>query len=542
MKKKRVMPVGIQSFKDLREKGFVYVDKSEFIWKLSNTAKVFFLSRPRRFGKSLFLSTLEAYFLGQKELFEGLKISKLEEEQENPWQEYPVLHIDFNTGVYDCKKSLEENFEFFFKIHEEKYGESSIQDIANRFKNLIHNAYKKTGKQVVILVDEYDKPLISTMVDNKELYEEYRRMLKGFYGVIKTCDEYIRFVFLTGVTKFSRVSIFSDLNSLTDISLEREYAEICGITQEELETHFQPEIKQLAERYKYTEEEVLAELKRRYDGYLFSEEGKHVYNPYSLLNTFFGFQFRNYWFATGTPTFLIDLIKAGDYDLRKIGEESTLDSNALFDYRPDTGNPIPIFFQAGYLTIKDFNPRFNSYSLGFPNTEVKQGFFDNLLPAFTAIHKDDSGLFIEKFVTDLEGKRLEAFMERMYTACSGIPYSLASKENVKVREKDYQVAFYVIFTLMGYYVELEMPSRKGRPDLVVQTDDRVYIFEFKLKKSATPQEALQQIKDKGYADKYLQNGKEIVMVGAVFNDDVTPDYDSEDEDALYREFWTVEKI
>ncbi len=536
------MPVGVQSFKDLREKGFVYVDKSEFIWKLSNTAKVFFLSRPRRFGKSLFLSTLEAYFRGQKELFEGLKIAKLEEGQENPWQEYPVLRIDFNSAVYTSQNALLSIFDFFFERNEEKYGASSTKEIATRFERLVYNAYKKTGKQVVILVDEYDKPLISTMVDNKELYEEYRKMMKGFYGVIKSCDQYIRFVFLTGVTKFSRVSIFSDLNSLIDISLEREYAEICGITQEELEANFEPEIKKLAERYKYTEEEVLAELKRRYDGYLFSEEGKHVYNPYSLLNTFFGFQFRNYWFATGTPTFLIDLIKADDYDLRKIAEESSLDSNALFDYRPDTGNPIPIFFQAGYLTIKDFNPRFNSYSLGFPNTEVKQGFFDNLLPAFTAIHKDQCGLFIEKFVTDLEDKKLEAFMERMYTACSGIPYSLASKENERLRERDYQIAFYIIFTLMGYYVEVEMPSLKGRPDLVVQTADTVYIFEFKLKKSATPQEALQQIKDKGYTDKYRQSGKEIIMVGAVFNDTVEADYDSEDDDALYRKFWMFEKM
>ncbi len=521
MNKKRVMPIGVQSFKDLREKGFIYVDKTEFIWKLITTTKVYFLSRPRRFGKSLLLSTLKAYFNGQKELFEGLKITELEESQDNPWQKYPVLHIDFNTGIYDCKESLVSNFEFFFNEHEREYGKSSIKEIANRFKDLIHNAYKKTGKQVVILVDEYDKPLISTMTDNKELYEEYRKILKGFYGVIKSCDEYIRFVFLTGVTKFSRVSIFSDLNSLKDISLRREFSEICGITQEELEANFQPEIKSIAERYNYTKDEVLAELKKRYDGYLFNEEGKHVYNPFSLLGALDAHEFRNYWFATGTPTFLIKLLKDADYDLRKITENASLDSNALFDYRPDTGNPIPIFFQAGYLTIKDFDREFSTYNLCFPNTEVKQGFFDNLLPEFTSIVKDETGLYIKNFILDLRAKRIDDFMERMYTACSGLPYSLSSKKNEKMRERDYQIAFYIIFTLMGYYAEVEPQSHKGRADLIVQTNETVYIFEFKLNKNATAEEALEQIKEKGYAEKYKKSGKEIILVGAVFNDDIT---------------------
>ncbi len=541
MIKKRVMPVGVQSFKVLRENNFVYVDKTEFIWNLATSGRVYFLSRPRRFGKSLFLSTLEAYFRGQKELFEGLKISELEKRQENPWQDFPVLHIDFNTGIYDCKESLESNFEFFFTMHEKRYGKSSIKDVANRFKDLIHTAYQKTGQQVVILVDEYDKPLISTMTDDKKLYEEYRKMLKGFYGVIKSCDQYIRFVFITGVTKFNRVSIFSDLNNLTDISLSTEYAEICGITQKELESNFQPEIETLARKNNYTTDEVLAELKRRYDGYLFDENGKHVYNPYSLLNTFFSNEFRNYWFATGTPTFLIKLLKDADYDLRKITEQAKLDSNALFDYRPDTGNPIPNFFQAGYLTIKSFNREFATYNLGFPNTEVKQGFFDNLLPEFTGIVKDETGLYIMNFIMDLREKRIEDFMERMYTACSGIPYSLSSKKNDKMRERDYQIAFYIIFTLMGYYAEVEAQTHKGRADLVVQTKDTVYIFEFKLSKNASPEDALQQIQDSGYADKYKQNGKEIIMVGAVFNDEVQPDYDSEEE-ALYSSFWRLLKI
>ncbi len=542
MKKKRMMPVGIQTFEKIRTSNYVYVDKSEFVWKLAQSSTPYFLSRPRRFGKSLFLSTLEAYFSGKKELFEGLKIAELEKEQENPWQEYPVLRIDFNSANYNSISAIEEIFNLYLGRFEEDYAIATENKSPQaRFNEIINKCYKKTGRQVVILVDEYDKPLISTMVDNKELYEEYRKMLKGFYGVIKSCDEYIRFVFLTGVTKFSRVSIFSDLNNLSDISLQKEYAEICGITQKELELNFLPEIEALAQRYGNTKEEIITELKKRYDGYLFHEEADHVYNPYSLLSCFFSMDFGSYWFATGTPTFLIDLIKASDYDLRKITEEASLDANALFDYRPDTGNPIPIFFQAGYLTIKAFNPRFKSYNLGFPNTEVKQGFFDNLLPAFTSIRQDQCGLYIEKFVTDLEGKKLEAFMERMYTACSGLPYSLSSKKNEKMRERDYQIAFYIIFTLMGYYVEVEPQTYKGRADLVVQTNDTVYIFEFKLNKTATPEEAIQQIKEKGYADKYRQSGKEIVLVGAVFNDAVKPDYDNEEE-IYYSRFWKFLKI
>ncbi len=516
------MPIGRQSFKLIRESNFIYVDKTEFVWKLIKTGQIIFFSRPRRFGKSLFLSTLEAYFKGQKELFEGLKIAELEEKEKEPWQESPVLHIDFNPSAYMEKKDLENLFDSTLRSWEAVYGKNPDDyDISSRFNGIIHRAVEKTGKKVIILVDEYDKPLLATMNEDPELYEAYLRMMKGFYAVIKSCDQYIRFVFITGVTKFSRVSIFSDLNNLQDISLDKEYAELCGITQEELEATFQPEIKALMENNGKTKEEIMQELKLRYNGYLFHQNGKAVYNPFSLLSSFTSKEFRSYWFATGTPTFLIELLQKSEYDLRNITEGAELTERDLFDYRPNAQNPVPIFFQAGYLTIKDYSSEFHTYTLSFPNMEVKQGFFFNMMHSFTSVVKDETGLYIRKFIMDLREKRIDDFMERMYAACSGIPYSLASKKDIKIRERDYQIAFYIIFTLMGYHAETEPHTSKGRADLVVQTNDTVYIFEFKLMSTATAEDALNQIKEKGYAEKYKKSGKEIILVGAVFGDDIT---------------------
>ncbi|CEM62670.1 conserved hypothetical protein [Treponema phagedenis] len=518
----RKMPVGVQSFKVLRENNFLYVDKTEFLRKLVNSSKTYVLHRPRRFGKSLFLSMLEAYFCGQKELFAGLKIEGYEAQQNEPWQKYPVLHLDFNPNMYDTKEDLEDLLDNYLRKWEDVYGRPDTDyNISQRFSNVIENAYNKTGKQVVILVDEYDKPLLQTMNVNEELNETYRSILKGFYGVIKSSDEYIRLAFLTGVTKFSKVSIFSDLNNLKDISLLNGYSEICGITQEELEHNFQPEIKAISEKYNYTREEVLERLRKNYDGYLFHQNGKHVYNPFSLLNALDSKEFTKYWFATGTPTFLVNLLKQAEYDLRDVTERAELDKNALFDYRPSMQNPIPIFFQSGYLTIKSYNEEFELYKLGFPNMEVKQVFFDNMLPSFTSIVKDETGLYIKNFVCDMREGNVQAFMERLYTACASLPYSTASKKDKSLRERDYQIAFYIIFTLMGYYAEIETHSSKGRADLVLRTDKAIYIFEFKLAVKASADDALNQIKEKGYADKYKKCGKEIFLIGAVFGDDIT---------------------
>ncbi|WP_024469566.1 ATP-binding protein [Treponema pedis] len=525
MNEKRIVPIGVQSFEDLRKKKFLYVDKTEWVWSLVNGYKVYFLSRPRRFGKSLFLSTLAAYFRGQKELFKGLKLETLEDAEKNTreiWQEYPVLYLDFNPKNYADKQAIFDILDFHFREWEAMFNIPKNETSADgRFFEIIKTIYKTVGKQVVILVDEYDKPLLETMNENDELYETYRKILKGFYGVLKSCDAYIRFAFLTGVTKFSKISIFSDLNNLLDISLEKSYAEICGITQEELEANFMPEIKALAENCSLTEKAALECLKETYDGYLFHQNGKPVYNPLSLINAFASREFGYYWFATGTPTFLIDLLKGGDYDLRDITEEAEMSKESLFDYRPDAENPIPVFFQAGYLTIKSYDERFGVYKLGFPNKEVRQGFFNNLAPAFTGITKDETGFYIKNFITDLETKDINSFMKRMYAACEGIPYSTAAKKNGAVRERDYQIAFYIIFTLMGYYAETEVHSHKGRADLVLRTADTVYVFEFKTDGTGSPDEAILQIKEKGYAEKYKMSGKRLILIGAVFGDDVT---------------------
>ena len=521
----RKLPIGLQSFEDLRVKNFIYIDKTEYVSKLVAENKVFFLSRPRRFGKSLFLSTLKAYFLGKKELFKGLYIEDAEQKQaelegREAWIKYPVLYLDFNGGIYDTSEGLLNRFLSFFNEYEEIYKSTGL-DIPDRFKNLIKKIYETTGKQVVILVDEYDKPLLETMIINEPLNEEYRRILKGFYGVIKACDEYIRFAFLTGVTNFSKVSIFSDLNNLRDISMLPEYDAVCGITQKEMEEVFKPEIIELGKAQNLTEAETLAKLKQKYDGYHFSESSVNVYNPFSLLNVFAGKVFRSFWFSTGTPTFLVRTLQhQKEICIRDILENAEMSENALQDYRPDMNNPIPILFQSGYLTLKDYDERLGLYKLGFPNDEVKYGFLDNLIPSYTSIAKDASGLFIGNFVRAIEKGDTESFMKRMYTACAGLPYSLASKENVQMRERDYQIAFYIIFSLMGQFVQTEVVSSKGRADCVVHTDDTIYIFEFKLMGSGTPKEAIQQIKEKGYAEPYKTSGKKIVLIGAVFADGI----------------------
>ena len=523
----RRLPIGVQSFEDLRVKNFIYVDKTEYVSKLAAENKVFFLSRPRRFGKSLFLSTLKAYFLGKKDLFKGLYIEDAEQKQaelegREAWVKYPVLYLDFTAKNYADTKALHDILNAHLREWEEEFKIEKTEEAPDgRFRNLIKRIYEKTGKQSVILVDEYDKPLLETMIINEPLNEEYRRILKGVYGVIKSCDEYIRFAFLTGVTKFSKVSIFSDLNNLRDISMLPEYDAICGITQKEMEEVFKPEIIELGKAQNLTEAETLAKLKQKYDGYHFSESSVNVYNPFSLLNVFAGKVFRSFWFATGTPTFLVrTLEKQKEICIRDILENAEMSENALQDYRPDMNNPIPILFQSGYLTIKDYDERLGLYKLGFPNDEVKYGFLDNLVPAYTSIAKDASGLFIGNFIRAIEKGDTESFMKRMYTACAGLPYSLASKENVKMRERDYQIAFYIIFSLMGQFVQTEVVSSKGRADCVVHTDDTVYIFEFKLMGSGTPKEAIQQIKEKGYAEPYKTSGKKIVLIGAVFADGI----------------------
>ena len=521
----RKIPIGIQSFEDLRRKNFLYVDKTLYAFRLANLGKVYFLSRPRRFGKSLFLSTLKAYFLGQKELFKGLYIEKAEEkraeiEKNEAWGEYPVLYMDFNVGRYDLDGALAESLDYFLKKEEKLYGLKNEGDsFGKRFQSLIETVYNKTGKQAVILVDEYDKPLLQTMGVNEALNEEYRNTLKAFYSVIKTCDQYIRFAFLTGVTKFSKVSIFSDLNNLQDISMLNDYAEICGLTQAEIEKTFKPEIERLAKNTKNSYDKMLEELKKRYDGYKFSVLGESVYNPFSILNTFNSGELKNYWFATGTLTFLVNYLKDAHYNIPDLDGKVELDESMLNEYRADTKNPIPILFQSGYLTIKEYIEDVNMYRLGFPNDEVRYGFLKNLFPSYSSLRPDETGVSIWKFVEDIRAGNVDEFMKRMQAIIAGVPYDNLPKDKLKLREQNYQTAVYLIFKLMGQFVQTEIHCLKGKADCIVHTKDSIYIFEFKLMSAGTAEDAIAQIKENGYAAQFKTSGKKIILIGSSFNEE-----------------------
>ena len=523
----RKLPIGIQSFKDLREKNFLYVDKTEYLFRLVNNGKVYFLSRPRRFGKSLFLSTLAAYFLGQKELFTGLYLEKAEEEQarfeqRTAWEAYPVLYLDFNVGKYTDSGVLNERLHIMLCAEESVYGISPSKEeqpfFASRFEKFLKIVYQQTGKQVVILVDEYDKPLLQTMGVNEELNEHYRNTLKAFYSVIKTCDQYIRFAFLTGVTKFSKISIFSDLNNLEDISLRNDYAGICGITEQELEQNFEPEIEALSIAEGLTRSKTLAALKKQYDGYLFAKAGVNVYNPFSLLSAFKAKDFGSYWFSTGTPTFLVNYLKEAHYFIPDLDGKVELNESGLDTYRAVTENALPILFQSGYLTIIGYIKEARLYKLGFPNDEVRYGFLENLLPAYSSLPLGDTGKSVWQFVQDIREGKVDSFMERMRSIIAGIPYDDFPKEKLKLREQNYQTAVYLVFALMGQFVQTEVHCSTGRADCVVTTADSIYLFEFKLTGNGSAEDALNQIKEKEYAAKYQVDGKKIVLIGSSFDE------------------------
>ncbi len=521
----RKIPIGIQSFEDLRRKNFLYVDKTLYAFKLANLGKVYFLSRPRRFGKSLFLSTLKNYFLGQKDLFKGLYVEKAEEkraeiENTEAWVEYPVLYMDFNTKYYKDKEALLTIINLHLDDWEKLYNLTKTSgEIEDRFKAVILAVYQKTGRQVVILVDEYDKPLLQTMGVNEALNEEYRNTLKAFYSVIKTCDQYIRFAFLTGVTKFSKVSIFSDLNNLQDISMITEYSDICGITDEELKLNFEPEIKTLGERKKKSFEEILSELKKKYDGYVFAKEGASVYNPFSVLSAFSAKDLGSYWFSTGTPTFLVSYLKDAYYNIPDLDGKVELNETGIELYRADAKNPLPILFQSGYLTIKEYIEEVNMYRLGFPNDEVRYGFLKNLFPSYSSLRPDETGVSIWKFVEDIRAGNVDEFMERMQAIISGVPYDNLPKDKLKLREQNYQTAVYLIFKLMGQFVQTEIHCAKGRADCIVHTKDSIYIFEFKLMSAGTAEDAIAQIKEKGYAFQFKAEDKKIILIGSSFDEE-----------------------
>ena len=524
----RKLPIGIQSFEKLRRDSYLYIDKTPFLWQLIQVSSPYFLSRPRRFGKSLFLSTLAAYFRGQKELFKGLYLEKAEEEQaaqENrtPWQAYPVLYLDFNVGKYTDTGVLNERLHVLLGEAEQEYGIMAMKEeqpfFASRFERLLKIIYQKTGKQVVILVDEYDKPLLQTMGINEVLNEQYRNMLKAFYSVIKTCDEYIRFAFLTGVTKFSKISIFSDLNNLNDISLLPKYAGICGISQSELEATFAPEIEALAQANELTLDETLKRLKQNYDGYCFAQRSENMYNPFSLLRVFDGQLFQSYWFSTGTPTFLVNYLKEAHYFIPDLDGNVELDEDGLQTYRAVAQDTLPILFQAGYLTIKEYIKDLRLYRLGFPNDEVRYGFLHNLLPAYSDVPFGQTGVWVGRFIQDIRNGNVNEFMERMQSIIAGIPYDDFPKEKLKLREQNYQTAVYLVFALMGQFVQTEVHCSTGRADCLVVTVDAVYIFEFKLSGNSSAEDAINQIKEQNYAAKYKADEKKIVLIGSSFDEE-----------------------
>lgn len=501
----RNLPIGIQNFEKLRKEDYLYVDKTALIYELATTGSYYFLSRPRRFGKSLLLSTLHAYFEGKRELFEGLAIEELEQN----WTQYPILHLDLNTEQYNTPEVLPNKLNTQLTQWERLYGrDESEMSLSTRFEGIIRRACEKTGQRVVILVDEYDKPMLQAIGD-EALQESYRNTLKAFYGALKSMDGCIKFAMLTGVTKFGKVSVFSDLNNLFDISMLRTYHDICGINEEEIDTYFIPYIKRLAEEQEMTEEEVKETLKRKYDGYHFTHRTKGIYNPFSLLNTFQRNEFGSYWFETGTPSYLVYLLKQHDYNLEQMANVHTTE-DVLNSIDASSTNPVPVIYQSGYLTIKGYEPRFKMYELGFPNEEVEEGFIQYLLPYYSSVNKVEAPFQIQKFVDEIESGQTDKFIARLRSFFADTPYEL-----VKNLENHYQNVLFILSKLLGFYVQAEYHTSQGRIDMVLQSADYTYVLEFKL--DGTAEEALQQISDKAYTLPFETGNRKVIRIGLNFS-------------------------
>ena len=500
-------PIGIQNFGEIRRDGYVYVDKTALMWKMVDEGKYYFLSRPRRFGKSLLLSTLEAFFSGERELFRGLYVDDVEWD----WQAYPIMHLDLNTGKYTTPEALDTMLEEFLSRQEALYGRNENErSYGLRFQGVLRRAFENTGLRAVILVDEYDKPMLQA-IGNDELQQGYRDTLKAFYGALKSSDRYIRFAFLTGVTKFGKVSVFSDLNNLTDLSFDHRYSEVCGITEKELHHYFDESVTELAEDNGMTQEECYVRLKRDFDGYHFSMESPGMYNPFSVLNTLSKKRFSDYWFETGTPSFLVYQLKKTGYPLDAMTTEElstdTLNSIDIMDT-----NPLPLLYQSGYLTLKEYDEEFDSYTLGFPNREVERGFIKYLLPFYTPKAPDKSSYSISQFVKDIRQGDAEGFMQRLEDFFATGDYQVMG--NLEIY---FQNTLYVFFRLLGFYVEVERRTSRGRIDVVMQTPDYVYVLELKINQTAAA--ALQQIEDKGYARPFANDPRHLFKIGVNFSTD-----------------------
>ena len=498
-------PIGIQHFDKLRTEGFVYVDKTALVHKMAQEGNYYFLSRPRRFGKSLLISTLKAYFEGKRELFQGLAVEQLEKE----WRVHPVLHLDLNIEKYASHESLDNILESNLVQWEKLYGaDPSERSFSLRFAGIVRRAYEKTGERVVILVDEYDKPLLQS-ISNKALQDEYRATLKPFYGVLKTMDGCIRFALLTGVTKFGKVSVFSDLNNLNDISMDNRYTEICGISEKELHHYFNEDIQKMADKDGVTYEDMSERLRQNYDGYHFAPNTGGMYNPFSILNVLSRLQFGSYWFETGTPTYLVELLQKNDYALAEM-DNIIVGFETLSGIDAADTDAIPVIFQSGYLTIKDFDSRFQSYTLGYPNKEVEMGFTKFLLPYYTASRSTRSAFEIQNFVREVESGDIDGFFTRLRSFFSDTTY-----EVIRLQELHYSNVLYIVFKLLGFYTQVEYHTSNGRIDLVLQTPDYIYVMEFKL--NGTAEEALQQINDKGYALPFARDTRALYKIGINFS-------------------------
>jgi hypothetical protein len=506
MEKLKKLPIGIQTFDTLRKDDRIYVDKTERIFDLVNdNGKCFFLSRPRRFGKSLLITTLDAYFSGKKELFRGLAIGNLEKE----WRKYPVLRLDLSGVNYDCKDVLIEKLQYNLKDWCKKYDITIEQkDVSIAFGAMIKSLYHKTNSQIVLLIDEYDKPLIDT-INKTSLQEELRNILHGFYANIKANDEYIRFAILTGVSHFSKLSIFSGLNNLQDISLSKKYFDICGISEKELEPNFEPYIRRLATQTNLSYADCVKKLKQYYDGYHFAENTMGIYNPFSLTNAFAQDKFGTYWVDTGTPTFLVECLKNNTYSFDKL-TDTGITANKLSDIRPKDNDPRPLFYQTGYLTIKDYNELFDEYTLKYPNREVEESFLNFVLPYYF-VNKSGNNFSVVDFIKDVMQGDIEAFLKKLKIFFSDVPYDMTSRY-----ESYYQIILYILFKLMGFYIKAEYRTSNGRIDLLLQTNTDTYIIELKV--NGTAQQALEQINNKQYSIPFEQNNTHLTKIGIAFNE------------------------
>ncbi len=526
MNRPRRLPISTQDFEKLRNAGDLYVDKTQYIEKLLSLGTVFFLSRPHRFGKSLFLSTLKAYFEGRKELFEGLYIAEREEEiarweRREAWEESPVLYFDLNARDYVNQDALPNRLLKQLKKLEKKYqvvGEGDVPE--ERFIYLIETIYETIGKQVVILVDEYDKPLLET-VEDEALNEANRSQLKAFYEVLKNCDRYIRFAFLTGITKFSKTTLFSGVNNLIDITLLDDYNAICGFTEDELTAYLSQKIEKLARAENTTVEETRATLKKKYDGYCFSRKGGRVYNPFSLLRVLANSEYDYYWFENATPSYLVRYLRRTQIFMPDLEEELLLDAGSLQDFRyNDEDSVIPLLFQSGYLTIKKYLAEEQIFQLGYPNEEVRFGFLQELLPLYVNIRRDDVRATVLKLYRALRSGDIAEAMVQISEILAGIIYGNipSSEKGRPLREQYYQSVLYAVFRLLGVHAQAEVVCATGRIDMLVLTRQHVYIFEFKVNTQGTAQDAIDQIKDREYFRAVSAEGRPVHLVGVSFDE------------------------